>query len=270
MSYEDIRVETRGHARWIIMNRPEVMNAVRPRTYDDLCRAFSEADADAETRFIVLTGEGRGFCAGDDFNEIFLSEEGHPSSRPDAALGRYCNREGAATPVVGAILRCTKPTIAAVNGAAVGMGMDLALLCDMRVAAERAKLGSYFVRRGVVGSIGGTYLLPRMIGLSRAIELLLSGELVSAREAQELGLISRVVPDDQLDTAAQELIEKLSWGAPLAQRAIKRTVHKGLAMAWPELEEYGRLLSDELWRTEDHKEGVASHVEKRKPEFRER
>ena len=270
MSYEDIRVENRGLATWIVMNRPQAMNAVRPQTYTELVQAFTEADADRATRFVVLTGAGRGFCAGDDFNEIFLSEKGHPAARREATLNRYRSREGAATPVVGAIVGCTKPTIAAINGAAVGMGMDLALLCDMRIAARRAKLGSYFVRRGVIGSVGGTYLLPRLIGLSRAMELLLSGELISAEEAQAMGLVSRVTDDDALEAGVEELIEKLSWGAPLAQRAIKRTVHKGLSMGWQDLEEYGRLLSDELWRTEDHKEGVMSHVEKRKPEFRER
>jgi len=150
------------------------------------------------------------------------------------------------------------------------MGMDLALLCDMRIASENAKLGSNFARRGVVGSIGGTYLLPRIFGLSRAMELLPSGELLSAHEAERLGIVSRVVPQGELRTAVDALIDKLSWGAPLAQRAIKRLVNKGLAMDWPELEEYGRMLSDELWKTEDHREGVASHVEKRKPRFQER
>jgi len=270
MSYTDIKVENKGLATWITLNRPEAMNAVRPKTYAELGDAFEQADADRATRFIVLTGAGRGFCAGDDFNEIFLSEDAHPSKRTEGALARYRSKLGAATPVVGAILNCTKPTIAAINGAAVGMGMDLALLCDMRIASDRAKIGSYFVRRGVVGSIGGTYLLPRIVGLSRAMELLLSGELLSADAALELGVVSRVVPGDALSGAVDELIDKLSWGAPLAQRAIKRTVHKGLAMAWPELEEYGRLFSDELWKTADHREGVNSHVEKRKPKFDER
>jgi enoyl-CoA hydratase/carnithine racemase len=270
VGYEDIRVETRGLASWITIARPKAMNAVRPRTYQELCDAFLAADADRATRFVVLTGEGRGFCAGDDFNEIFLSEENHPARRSEGALARYRSRAGASTPVVAAILECTKPTIAAINGAAVGMGMDLALLCDMRIAAMSAKLGSYFVRRGVIGSAGGTWLLPRMIGVSRALELLLSGELIPAVEAERLGIVSRVVPDAELGKAVDELIEKLSMGAPLAQRAIKRTVQKGLSMAWPELEEYGRLLSDELWRTEDHREGVRSHVERRKPEWKER
>jgi enoyl-CoA hydratase/carnithine racemase len=270
MPFEDVKLETRGPASWISINRPEAMNAVRPKTYVELAQAFEQADADRETRFIVLTGEGRGFCAGDDFNEIFLSKDNHPSKRSEATLARYRTKSGAATPIVASILNCTKPTIAAVNGAAVGMGMDLALLCDMRIASENAKLGSYFVRRGVVGSIGGTYLLPRIVGLSRAMELLLSGELLSAQEAERLGIVSRVVPNGELHAAVDALIDKLSWGAPLAQRAIKRVVNKGLSMGWPELEEYGRMLSDELWKTEDHKEGVASHVEKRKPKFTER
>jgi enoyl-CoA hydratase/carnithine racemase len=269
-TYEDIRVETRGLASWISLNRPETMNAVRPRTYAELVDAFHAADADRATRFIVLTGTGRGFCAGDDFNEIFLSKDAHPGQRTDATLARYRNREGAATPVVGAIMDCTKPTIAAVNGAAVGMGMDLALLCDMRIASSSAKLGSYFVRRGVVGSIGGTYLLPRIIGLSRAMELLLSGELLTAEQALAMGIVSRVVPDAELHAAVDALVEKLSWGAPLAQRAIKRVVRKGMTLDPAALEEYGRLISDELWRTEDHREGVQSHVDRRKPGFVER
>ncbi|MBM4383413.1 MAG: enoyl-CoA hydratase/isomerase family protein [Deltaproteobacteria bacterium] len=268
--YTDIRTEKRGACHWIVLNRPDAMNAVRPKTYVELTHAFEDADADRDTRFIVLSGEGRGFCAGDDFNEIFLSEDQHPSKRSDATLARYRSRHGAATPVVGAILACTKPTIAAINGPAVGMGMDLALLCDIRIASERAKLGSYFVRRGVIGSIGGTYLLPRIVGLSRAMELLLSGELVDAHEAERLGLVSRVVPDSELAAAVDALAEKLSWGAPLAQRAIKRVVRRGLTVDPDALEEYGRLLSDELWKTEDHREGVRSHVERRKPAFRER
>jgi 2-(1,2-epoxy-1,2-dihydrophenyl)acetyl-CoA isomerase len=269
MDYEDIRVETRGASRWIFLNRPAQMNAVRPQTHPELADAFERADADRDTGFIVLTGVGRGFCAGDDFNEIFLSEN-NPGRRSDATLDRYRKRHGAATPLVDTILRCTKPTIAAVNGPAVGMGMDLALLCDMRVAAASAKLGSYFVRRGVVGTAAGTWLLPRMIGVSRALELLLSGELIDAAECERLGLVSRVVPDRELEQAVMGLIDKLSWGAPLAQRAIKRCVQKGLEASFADTEEYGRLLSDELWRTEDHREGVMSHVEKRRPQFRGR
>lgn len=266
MEYQDIRVETRGHSSWIFLNRPEQMNAIRPKTHPELVHAFQTADSDPDTQFIVFTGAGRGFCAGDDFQEIFFSDSG-PGKRSPAVLNRYRTRHGAATQLVDIILRCTKPTIAALNGAAVGIGMDLALLCDMRVAGESAKMGSYFVRRGVVGTAAGTWLLPRMIGVSRAMELLLSGELLDAYQCERLSLVSRVVPDAELDQAVADLIEKLSWGAPLAQRAIKRCVQRGLDSTLDDTEEYGRLLSDELWRTDDHMEGVMSHVEKRKPVF---
>jgi 2-(1,2-epoxy-1,2-dihydrophenyl)acetyl-CoA isomerase len=269
MEYQDVRVETRGASSWIWLNRPDRMNAVRPQTHPELTDAFLRADADRETAFIVLTGTGRGFCAGDDFNEIFLSEN-NPGRRSDATLDRFRQRHGAATPLVETILRCTKPTIAAINGPAVGIGMDFALLCDMRIATESAKLGSYFVRRGVVGTAAGTWLLPRMIGVARAMELLLSGELIDAAECERLGLVSRVVPDADLESAVMVLLDKLSWGAPLAQRAVKRTVQQGLETSFAATEEYGRLLSDELWRTEDHTEGVMAHVEKRRPAFKGR
>jgi enoyl-CoA hydratase/carnithine racemase len=140
----------------------------------------------------------------------------------------------------------------------------------MRIAGANAKMGSYFVRRGVVGTAAGTWLLPRLIGVSRAMELLLSGELLDAAACERLGLVSRVVPDGELDDAVMALIDKLSWGAPLAQRAIKRCVQRGLESSFADTEEYGRLLSDELWRTEDHHEGVMAHVEKRRPDFQGR
>jgi len=269
MDYEDIRVETRGPSNWIFLDRPKQMNAVRPQTHPELADAFEHADADPDTNFIVLTGTGRGFCAGDDFQEIFFADDG-PGKRSDAILNRYRTRHGAATPLLDTILRCTKPTIAALNGAAVGIGMDLALLCDVRIAGESAKMGSFFVRRGVIGTAAGTWLLPRMIGVSRAMELLLSGELLDAAACERMSLVSRVVPDAELEQAVMDLIEKLSWGAPLAQRAIKRCVQRGLEGTFDSTEEYGRLLSDELWRTEDHMEGVMSHVEKRKPSFKSR
>ncbi len=266
MTYSDIRYENRGLVTWITINRPEVMNAVRPQTYADLTDAFRKADQDPETRFVALTGEGRGFCSGDDVQEIFLAED-RDSQRSARKLRRYRSREDALTPIVPAILDCEKPTIAAVNGAAVGMGMDLALLCDIRIASDRAKFGSFFVRRGVVGSVGGTYFLRQIVGLSRAMEMLLSGELIDAEEADRMGLVSRVVAQDGLTAAVEDLAEKLSWGAPLAQRTIKRVVRQGLTTDWRSLDEYAMPLSDGLWESDDHLEGVRSYTEKRPPEF---
>jgi enoyl-CoA hydratase/carnithine racemase len=269
MIYEDLLVEDRGAVTWITINRPEVMNALRPHTYVELINAFRESDSAPNTHFIILTGAGeRAFSAGDDFKEVFLTEESIVGSESNFKFDKYTNRIGAVTPTVEAIINCTKPTIAVINGVAVGMGLDIALLCDMRIATTTATMGSFFVRRGFSGTIGSTVLLPRIIGLSRAMEMILSGEKIDGEEAGRLGIVSKVVTPENLDAAVAELIEKLSWGAPLAQRAIKRIVRKGLGVDLQSLEEYTRLLSDPLWETEDHNEGVMSHVEKRKPVFK--
>jgi len=269
MDYEDILYECRGGATWITLNRPERRNAVRPQTSQELTDAFHRAAYDESTSAVVLTGNGAGFCAGDDIQQIFLAE-GMDDRIGAIQMRRYLDREQAHIAVLAEIIRCEKPVIAAVNGAAVGLGLDLALVCDIRVAAEEARFGSFFVRRGVVGTVGTNYFLPRIVGLSRALELALSGDLIDAAEADRIGLVSRVVPLEGLVGAVDELLERLSWGAPLAQRIIKRVMFRGLSMQWEEFDEYSGPLSDGLWRTEDCREGALAYVERRRPQFRGR
>jgi enoyl-CoA hydratase/carnithine racemase len=268
-SYEDILYDNRGPATWITINRPAHRNAVRPRTYEELTDAFRRAAAEPDTTVVVLTGAGAGFCAGDDFGEIFLNKE-RQENQTSRHLRRYLDRNQARSPVLGEILGCEKPVIAAVNGAAVGMGLDLAVVCDIRIAADTARFGSYFVRRGVLGTAGSYYFLPRIVGLSRAMEMALSGVLLDAAEADRIGLVSKVVPAAELAAAVEAMVEQLSWGAPLAQRAIKRAMVRGLSMEWQAFDEYVSPLADALWTTEDHREGVASHVERRPPRFQGR
>jgi 2-(1,2-epoxy-1,2-dihydrophenyl)acetyl-CoA isomerase len=268
MSYTDILYEVDPHGvATLTLNRPDRMNAVRYETYRDIRAALDEAQADDAVRCLVLTGAGRGFCAGDDFQGIFLAED-----RETARFNRRVARikgSGVQDAVEGFFL-FEKPCVAAVNGPAVGMGMDLAILCDIRYASENARFGSFFVRRGVVGSTGGTYLLKFQVGLSKAMELLLTGDLVDAREAERIGLVSKVCPPEKLMEETYALARKLASGAPLAQRAIKRVVRKGFDVDWRTLDEYSMSLSDVLWETEDHMEGVKSFVEKRTPQYRGR
>lgn len=270
MSFQDILIEQRGVATWITLNRPEVKNAIRPGTYDELIRAFRQADAAPDTQFIVLTGAGDAFCAGDDVKAVFLAEEAIVGSESQIKFDRYTQKIGSTTPIVETMIHCTKPMIAVINGPAVGMGFDLALLCDIRISTKKSKMASLFVRRGFSGTIASNVILPRIIGQSKAMELILSGETITGIKAEELGIVSTAVEAEDLASTADALIEKLSWGAPLAQRAIKRIARKGMGVDFTFMEEYTRLLSDSLWETEDHNEGVMSHVERRKPEFKSR
>ncbi len=266
MAYEDILYEVDGYGvATLTLNRPERMNALRPQTTRELREAIAAARDDDAVRCVLVTGNGRGFCAGDDFQAIFLADD--QSSRQDDRQIRRI-KEGEVS--LDDLFALEKPTIAAVNGPAVGYGMDLALYCDIRYASDAAKFGWYFVRRGVLGTVGGTFILRQLVGLSKAMELTLTGDLVDAQEALRIGMVSKVVPPADLLTEATAMARKLASGPPLAQRAIKRAMHKGFQMDWKSLGEYQQALGDVLWRTEDHREGVNSFVEKREPSYRGR
>lgn len=266
MDYEDIRYDVDGAGvATLTINRPERMNALRPQTTREMLDAIARARDDDEVRCLLVTGAGRGFCAGDDFQAIFLADD-----RADRQRQRKIDRIKHGERSLDALFALEKPTVAAINGAAVGYGMDIALYCDIRYAAESARLGWYFTRRAVLGTIGGTFILRQLVGLSKAIELTLTGDLIDAREAERIGLVAKVVPDDRLMDEALTLARKLASGPPLAQRAIKRAMHKGFEMDWRTLGEYQQALGDVLWETEDHREGVSAFVEKRDPRYRGR
>lgn len=266
MAYEDIEYEVGGDGvATLTLNRPERMNALRPQTTREMREAIAAAAEDDAVRCLLVTGAGRGFCAGDDFQAIFLAED-----REDRRVQRKINRLKAGELSLDDLFAMEKPTVAAVNGPAVGYGMDLALYCDIRIASEDAKLGWFFVRRAVMGTVGGTFILRQLVGLSKAFELTLTGDLVDAGEAERIGLVSKVVPRDQLMDEARALARKLASGPPLAQRVIKRAMHKGFEMDWRSLAEYQQALGDVLWETDDHMEGVNSFMEKREPRFKGR
>jgi enoyl-CoA hydratase/carnithine racemase len=249
----------------LTINRPDVMNALRPQTTAEMFDVLADVRTNDAVRCLLITGAGRGFCAGDDFQAIFLAED-----RSNRKIDRQVRRITQGEVSLDQIFALEKPTVAAVNGAAVGYGMDIALYCDIRIASEQAKFGWYFVRRGVLGTVGGTFILRQLVGLSKALELTLTGDLVDAEEALRIGLVSRVVPGDQLIDEARSLAGKLAAGPPLAQQAIKRAMHKGFEVDWKTLGEYQQALGDVLWETDDHMEGVRSFMERRDPIFRGR
>jgi enoyl-CoA hydratase/carnithine racemase len=242
--------------------RPEVMNAIRRQTTMEILEALADVRTNDAVRCLVLTGEGRGFCAGDDFQAIFLADD-----RADRKHSGQINRIKHGETSLDEIFGLQKPTIAAVNGPAVGYGMDISLYCDIRIAAESAKFGWFFTRRAVMGTIGGTFILRQLVGLSKAYELTLTGDLVDAAEAERIGLVSKVVPDGELLDEALRMARKIASGPTLAQQLIKRAIHKSFEMPWTVLGEYQQAMGDVLWQTEDHMEGVHSFTERREPRF---
>ena len=178
MTYEDVQYDIASDGvATLTLNRPEVMNALRPQTSREMFDVIEDVRTNDDVRCLVITGEGRGFCAGDDFQAIFLAED-----RGNRKIDRQVNRIKHGESSLDVIFGLEKPTIAAINGPGVGYGMDIALYCDIRIASTRAKLGWFFVRRGVMGTIGGTFILRQLVGLSKAMELTLTGDLVDAEE----------------------------------------------------------------------------------------
>ncbi|MFT3851155.1 MAG: enoyl-CoA hydratase-related protein [Ilumatobacteraceae bacterium] len=242
--------------------RPEVMNAIRPQTGEEIREAIDDVRRNDAVRCLLITGEGRGFCAGDDFQAIFLAEDRSARKRT-----RQIDRIRHGEPGLDIIFGLQKPTIAAVNGAAVGYGMDIALYCDIRIAAESARFGWFFTRRAVMGTIGGTFILRQLVGLSKAYELMFTGDLIDAAEAERIGLVSKVVPDASLLDESLAMARRIAAGPPLAQQLIKRAVHKSFEMPWTTLGEYQQAMGDVLWETDDHMEGVSSFTERREPRY---
>jgi len=262
MPYETIIYEKDGGIATLTFNRPNVMNAANSQLTQETRDAMADAMGDDAVRVLIITGAGRGFHAGDDVKELFLRQD-RDEHRTQEKLARIRGSSSTAS----GLPEMFKPTIAAVNGAAVGLGMDIALLCDIRIASENAKFGYFYVRRGLIGTEIAPVRLIHQIGLSRALEMMLSGELIDAQEAYKLGLVSRVVPPDNLTDEARAVATKLMQGAPLAQQAIKRAVHRAMYDPASVSELVSDLLS-RLFETEDHIEGARAFTEKRAPEYK--
>ena len=266
MSYEHIKYELDGPVATITLNRPDKLNAYTAIMGQELEDAFLRADEDDAVRAIVVTGAGRGFCAGADISggaSAFDTRSG------DAAMFAGAKPRRTGTGFIGAIFNCRKPSIAAFNGPAVGVGITLALPMDIKIASSDARFGFVFARRGLVPEAGSAWFLPRLVGLDQALRWCLSGRVFGAEEAREGGLVSEVVAPDRLLSRAREIaLEMAENTAPVSIALTRHMLWQYSALPNPfAVMEIDGALSVELGAGPDVKEGVASFLEKRKPKF---
>jgi 2-(1,2-epoxy-1,2-dihydrophenyl)acetyl-CoA isomerase len=247
--------EVENGVAWIRLNRPDRLNAVNRELRSALVDAVRRAERDESARAVVVTGSGRGFCAGADVREFGDREGGVADIR-----GEY-------ETMLGRLHGMPKPTIAALNGVAAGIGASLALSCDMRYAVPEASFVEAFVKIGLTVDGGATWLLPRLIGSGRALEMMYTGDPLGAEEAERLGLVNRVVAADELEPAVRALAERLAAGPANALAAIKRSVNYATHSTLEEAMEFEFHLQAVQMRYEDFREGVTAFLEKRQPKF---
>lgn len=264
----EVLYEVADHVATITLNAPERMNTISGAMLDALSARLLDADHDKDVRCVILTGAGRAFCAGLDLSAQQSSTEGTLGGLGDIGSnpGEFDLRD--APPVV--LHNLDTPVICALNGGAAGYGLDIALGCDIRVAAASAKLNPGFAKRGILPESGGTWLLPRMVGYARAAEIAFTGRTLLAAEAHELGLVNRVVPDADLMKDAGELAAEIAANAPLAVQASKRMMRMGLNETFNDHVHHVFLQLLPLLKTADAAEGMRAFMEKRPAEFQGR
>ena len=260
MTLQNVKVEMKNAIAYVTIDRPKVLNALNMATMQELWQVFSELKEDRQVRVVILTDAGeKAFVAGADINEL---------AKNDPVAAKAYTHEGQAT--LDLIENLGKPVIACVNGFALGGGCEIAMACTMRLAGENAKLGQPEVKLGIIPGYGGTQRLPRLVGTGLAMQMLLTGEMITAQEAYRIGLVNEVVPADRLIARAEEIAQKIIGMAPLAIQYCMEAVNQGMNMTLAE----GLFLEASLFgvccATEDKKEGTSAFLEKRAANFQGR
>lgn len=255
--------EKKGKTAYITLNRPDRLNAMSTQGRDELNEAWLAVRDDPEVWAAIVTGAGeRAFCAGQDLKEV--AERQSAQARGEGITFATRKYE----PDLFRGLEVWKPIVAAINGIATGLGLELAMVCDLRIAADTARLGLSEVKRSLMPSASGTQRLPRLVPLCAALEIMMTGDLIDAREAYRIGLVNKVVPAAELMPAAEALVGRILDNGPLAVRAVKEAAYRGLQMSLSEGFTLERLLSQRLGQSQDTREGVRAFVEKRPPVYR--
>ncbi len=259
MTEPHVLYHTTGNTAVITINRPEVKNAFSPEMIRLWREYLVHAKEDGDVRVVVVTGAGDTFCSGGDIRD--MAEGRLQSWDMKRFLWDGVHR------IVLALEDMDKPVIAAINGAAMGAGMDMAIMCDMRVCSDKARLAESYIMMGLVPGDGGAFFLPRLVGTSKALELLLTGDVIDPNEALRLGIVNRVVPHERLMEETMSLARKIESKPPLAVRMMKRAVYQGLTSTLRAHLDYISSQLSLLSETWDHKEAALSFLEKRKPVF---
>jgi 2-(1,2-epoxy-1,2-dihydrophenyl)acetyl-CoA isomerase len=262
VSDEQISVHRDGAVTRITLDRPDKLNALTQVMSDELMGAFAECGRDPEVRAVILTGAGRGFCAGQDLSEFESAYRAGERPSIDEHLERSYHR------LIPLIVSTPKPVIAAVGGVAAGAGVSLAAACDVRIASDEARFLQAFVKIGLVPDSGGTWLLPRLIGSAAALELSITGDTIDANRALEIGLVNRVVAADDFEREVTAFAGRLAAMPTAAIAATKELIRDALTLDLPEALRREAAAQARMGQTDDHLEGVMAFAEKREPRFR--
>jgi len=257
-NYECIKLEVGNGIATLTLNRPDKLNAFNNTMTKEIEMVLDDASQNDDIRVIVVTGAGRGFCSGADVSNMSARKEPRSRRSPLTILGDFGL----------SLARFEKPIIAAINGVAAGAGLSIAVLCDIRIAAEDARFAASWVKRGLIPDVGATYLLPKLIGIEKAYELMYTGDIIDAATAKEIGLVSHVVPQDELMRTANELATKVAKGPPIAMQLIKRVVFRSMLEDLTSQFVFETYAQNICYSSEDYKEGVASFMEKREAQFK--